>query len=379
MAGWTYQDIANKVRNVTGSPSTDQLSASDLSNYINNYYVYSMPFELKEQIQLEFLDFKVFPGINVYDFSTVGGLFLTDQPGAYADGFPLIFYQDPDIFYQDFPQQYATDNVATGTGSQTTFNGGLQNPPIIIGTLYITDGTQVLQDQGIVPISETIAVGTGVANYSGTLLQFPIVPGSLSITDGVETFSDNGVGVLTGSAGGTGTINYTTGVFSITFIVVVAVGVSIIGTYTPNNGVGVLSGDGSGTINYTTGVFTADFNKPPVSTVTIYAKYQGYQANRPQGVLFFQNQFTFMPIPDQVYQIRMQGYVKPLELSSNSQTPTLQEWGQLIAYGASLDIFADRGDMENYNRYYPILKRFENIALARTIQQYQAEQSVERF
>ncbi len=288
---WTLTDIQTKIRNVTGSPSGDQLSTVDLNNYITNYYVYTMPFELKEQIQLEFLQFKVFPGTNVYDFTDVGGLFLTDQPGAYADGFPLIFYQDPDIFYQDFPQQYATDNVATGDGVTSTFTGGLQNPPIIMGTLYITDGSQVLQDQGN----------------------------------------------------------------------------------------GTLTGNGTGTINYITGAFSVTFSNPPVSSATVYAKYQGYQANRPQGVLFFNNQFTFMPVPDQVYQIQMQGYITPTALVNASDTPTLPEWGPLIAYGASLDIFSDRGDLENYNRYYPILKRYENVALARTIQQYQAEQSVERF
>ncbi len=379
MAGWTYADIDTKVRNLTGSPSTDQISAAVMSNYINNYYVFSMPFELKEQIQLDFLDFNVFPGVNEYDFTSVGGMFLTDQPGAYADGFPLIFYQDPDIFYQDFPQQYATDILATGDGTTTFFSGGLQNPPIIIGTLYITDGTQVVQDQGSLTYSETLAIGTGVTTYTGTLAQFPIDPGSLAITDGVETFTDSGVGTLVGSLGGVGTIVYTTGVYSITFNTAVVTGVAIQASYTVLNGLGVLTGDGSGTIDYTTGAFTVTFASAPVSSAQIYGKYQGYQPNRPQGVLFFQNRFTFMPVPDQVYKIRMQGYIKPLELTSSSQKPTLEEWGQVIAYGAALDIFSDRGDLDSYNKYYPIMKRFENIALARTVQQYQAEQSVERF
>jgi len=39
----------------------------------------------------------------------------------------------------------------------------------------------------------------------------------VTVTDGVETFTDNRDGTLTGSAGGTGTINYTTGVCSVTF------------------------------------------------------------------------------------------------------------------------------------------------------------------
>lgn len=285
---WTLAEIRQKVRNITGTPSTDQLTNSDINDYINNYYVFTMPQELKVQIEINFLDFKVTPGVDVYSFPAG---YFTDSPGAYADGFPLVFYQDPDIFYQDWPQQYATDDIATGNGVTASFSGGLQNPPIIIGTLYITDGSQILQDDGN-------------------------------------------------------------------------------GTFT---------GDGTGTINYTTGAFSVTFNNPPASSATIYAKYQGFAANRPQGVLFFNNEFTFRPVPDQVYQIRMQGFVVPQELTTDNSTPTQEEWGPLIAYGAALEIFSDRGDLENYNRYFPIFKRYEDVSLSRTLQQYTSEQSVPRF
>lgn len=293
MSGWTLADIREKVRNVTGSPSTDQISDSALNDYINNYYVFTMPFELKEQITNQFLEFKTTPGTDVYSFP--GGYF-TDQPGAYADGFPMVFYQDPDIFFQDWPQQYAVDNIATGDGATTAFSGGLQNPPLIIGTLFITaddpTGTQQLvQDQGD----------------------------------------------------------------------------------------GTLTGDGTGTINYLTGAYSVTFNTSPASSAVIYAKYQGYASNRPQGVLFFNNEFTLRPVPDQAYQILMQGYVKPVSLTNDSDTPLQAEWGPLIAYGASVEIFSDRGDVENVDRYFPIFKRFENVALGRTIQQYTSEQSVPRF
>lgn len=285
---WTLEDIRQKVRDVTGSPAQDQLSDNAVNTYINDYYVFTMPHELKVQIQNNFLDFKTTPGTDVYSFP--GGYF-TDQPGAYADGFPLIFYQDPDIFYQDWPQQYAVDNIATGDGVTVLFTGGLQNPPIIIGTLFISDGTQTVQDQGD----------------------------------------------------------------------------------------GTLTGDGTGTINYTTGAYSVSFNVAPAASLTIYAKYQGYSGNRPQGVLFFNNQFTMRPVPDQTYQIRMQGYVVPTLLVNNSDTPTQEEWGPLIAYGAALEIFADRGDEQNYQETMGKLKRYENVALSRTIQQYTAEQSVPRF
>jgi hypothetical protein len=293
-AGWTFANIKSKIRSITGTPSTDQLSEAQVGAYANDYLQYTMPHELKVQIDNNFLDFKTVPGQNVYSFP---GAFLTDSPGAYADGFPLIFYQDPDIFYQDWPQQYNVDSVAAGTGSQFTFTGNTQGFPIIAGSYFITDSIQVLQDDGI-----------------GNLV-----------------------------AGNT-----------------VSVG-------------------GSGTIDYVTGAFSATFITAPAATLTVYDKYIAYQGNRPQGVLFFENQFTVMPVPDQVYQMRMQGFIFPSALVNDSDLPQQPEWGPLIAYGASLEIFSDRGDTASFERYAPMLKRYENVALSRTIQQYTAEQGVPRF
>jgi hypothetical protein len=117
--GWTRADIRAKIRNITGSPSPDQITDDELNTRINDYMVFTMPFELKVQIENQFLQFKTVPGQDIYSFP--GGYF-TDSPGAYADGFPLIFYQDPDIFFQDWPQQYAVDNIATGDGVTNNFS-----------------------------------------------------------------------------------------------------------------------------------------------------------------------------------------------------------------------------------------------------------------
>jgi hypothetical protein len=380
-AGWSLQNIEAKVRSITGRPSEDQLSNQEVTDYINNYYVYMMPFELKEQIENQYLQFKTTPGKDVYVFPEG---YFTDSPGAYADGFPLVFYQDPDIFFQDWPQQYAVDNIATGNASQITFTGGLQNPPVVIGSLFITSDDpltneqQVVQDQGNI-VNQQISTGTGINTYNGILTVFQIQPGTLSITDGVETFTDGGTGSLVGSLGGRGTIVYSTGVWSVTFNAAVIAGVGIEATYQTNLTIGTLSGDGAGTINYITGAYSVTFNSTPAASAYIYAKYIGYSGNRPQGVLWWNNQFTMRPVPDQAYNILMQGFIKPNILMLFNDTPLQVEWGQLIAYGAALDIFSSTGDLDNYERYYPIFKRMENIALGRTIQQYTASQSVPRF
>lgn len=294
MVQWNLAQIVQKIRNITGSPSATQLTDNQITDYVNTYYTFTMPFELKEQINLQPLNFFALPNIDVYQFPSA---FLTDQPMAYANGFPLIFYQDRDIFFQDWPQQYTQDAVATGNGVTTNFSGSTQAFPIIQGTYSITDGVQVAFDK----------------------------------SDGILYQTVGGIDVVVG------TINYVTGVFNVTFIVA------------------------------------------PGASATIYDNYQGYQPARPQGVLWYNNVFTFRPIPDQVYTITMQGYINQTQFTLGSDNPLQSEWGMLIAYGASVEIFADRGDNAAYVETYQIMKRYENVALGRTVQQYEASQSVPRF
>lgn len=65
---------------------------------------------------------------------------------------------------------------------------------------------------------EIIEVGNASDTaFSGTLDQKPIETSTLVITDTVETFTETGTGVLTGDLGGSGTIVYSTGAWSVTF------------------------------------------------------------------------------------------------------------------------------------------------------------------
>jgi hypothetical protein len=302
MVVWNLTQIISKVRQLTGTPSTSQLSDATIIDYINTYYVYTMPFELKEQINLQPFNFTTVANSDVYP---VSGAFQTDEPMAYANGYPLVFYQDRDIFYQDWPQQYTQDQVATSTGAAGPYTGTTQASPIIKGTYFITDGTLVAFDR----------------------------------SDGI--------------------LYQNTGTLSVPIFTAV------------------------GTINYVTGAFTVTFNAVSAAGTLIYDNYQAYQPARPQGILFYNNQFTFRPIPDQVYQITMQGFITQVAMddpiNNASQLPLQTEWGQLIAYGASLDIFADRSDIGSYNETFPIFKRYENVALGRFVEQFENAQSVPRF
>lgn len=70
------------------------------------------------------------------------------------------------------------------------------------------------------PASETAEINGSGQTRTGTLnkINTGISYKSVRFTNGTETFTDNGAGVLTSDLGGTGTVDYWTGAYSLTFI-----------------------------------------------------------------------------------------------------------------------------------------------------------------
>lgn len=185
--------------------------------------------------------------------------------------------------------QVSDENIGDGDGSTTDFSGILSEPGVKPGTLIIYaavsggtetftdkgDGTLVSDDGGSGTISypsgkysvsfntapglgadiyagyvgsftvyksvgsEDIGDGNGVNKaFSGTLAHPGIKTGSLIIQaevvgGGAETFSDNGDGTLTSDAtpAGSGTIDYSSGDFSVTFTNAPADGEDVLASY----------------------------------------------------------------------------------------------------------------------------------------------------
>jgi|GEM_PF-7031288 len=76
-------------------------------------------------------------------------------------------------------------------------------------------------DTGVVTANvtgEQLGTGDGLAiHFSGNLANRQVDPNSVLITDGFETFTDDGAGTLNGNKGGTGSITYRNGAYSVTF------------------------------------------------------------------------------------------------------------------------------------------------------------------
>lgn len=175
------------------------------------------------------------------------------------------------------------------------------NPLYIDGaqSLYYNNPEQFYKDYRQSYSQESIGTGDGsTVTFAYTLTSTPIKPGTVVIDDETETFTAS-AGVLTGDAGGSGTVNNTTGAVSVTF------------------------------------------NTAPSSGQDLKVRYEYYNTSVPQAVLYYNDTLHVRPVPNGVYHIKIANTTLPTALSAESDTLTEDMWGQLVAYGAALDILRD--------------------------------------
>jgi hypothetical protein len=121
--------------------------------------------------------------------------------------------------------------------------------------------------------AEAYNTGSGITGpYLHTTTATPVRRGTVTITAGAQSAVDDGVGgFVTTPPNGTGTINYTTGQISITFINAVLAAVPITITYDAHQGLPVM-----GVMNY----FTQDSIKELIVADTVYINRYNAATNR---------------------------------------------------------------------------------------------------
>lgn len=314
----TLADIRNKVRRITARPSVNQISNAQIDEYINTYYLYDMPAQLKMESFRVNYQFVTQPNVNVYNFPT--NLYLEAMPPVYIAGYQCYMSQSRENFLRFNPRiNFNQQDVATGTGGVGPYTGTITATPIMRG--WNTN-----------PASTNISEINWAVLFSGPVT----VAGVTTMT----TLVDDGQGNLfdlsdTTSSAPRGTIDYATGVFSATFLNPVDLGGSINVQYVP------------------------------------------YVASRPNSVLFYQDQIQLYPIPDQAYTVSFEAYKLPTAFDSGlpGASPQLKELWQLLAYGAADKIFADNADIENMMKFRPLLEEQLKFCLRRTINQYSSERT----
>lgn len=286
MATWTLSALRSKIRTIIGRDSIDEYPNSDLDTRINRFYQLILPAELKLQKNHVFYEFFTTPNQAWYEFDDES--YTNIEPPCYINQYVLSYYQEPYLFENS---------------SEPNLNANTELRP------WTGDGT-------------TTVFTTTVSNK--------IKPGTFISTDNTETFIDT-------------TETYTTSDVSIT---------------------GSLGG--SATINYSTGAISVSFATAPASGQTIYASMIQFVPSRPQSVLFYENRFEFYPIPDTTYRFKCKAYKVPTALSSADSRPLLDEWGPMIAYGVAREIHADNGEMDAYMEVTALYKEQLDYCMRRT-------------
>jgi len=308
----TLVDIRTKVRRLTGRPSPQQITDSQIDFYVNTFYQYDFPEHLRVFSNTTTFRFMTTPNVDTYDMRTLqvgfdGGtapavdVYYNLQPPAYIEGYQSFYSQSREQFFRIYPALGDQFNSLSGNGTPGPYHFTLPNRPFLqnsvtVGTIDDTNTTQTIADN---------PVDYETGNWQDILLGTPI----------------------------TGSINYLTGVGTITFANNIPTGQEINISFTP------------------------------------------YEPNRPQAVLFYDNILTLRPVPDKVYSVELNAFLTPTALLDSGDQPLLRQWWQYLAYGAAKKIFEDSQDPEGIDSIIPGFKEQEHLVLYRSIVQQTNERT----
>jgi hypothetical protein len=343
----TLSDIITKVRRITGRPSETQISDIDIIKYINTFYIYDMPEHLKF-ISLRYnYEFLCQANIPTYDLPT--DMYLTAMPPVFIAGYQTYMTQSRQNFFRINPElNFEQVSLYTGNGMVGPYTGGFLNASSSNTALTSSSSASMF----ILPGFKANPPGAYSTWSPGndipaSALQWNVLitaAGEPNVVSGIpQTVSlvDDGQGRL----------------------------------FDPSD-TSINPALARGSVNYITGaVSISNFIAPIPAGNPINAQYIPYVASRPTCAMFFQDQILLYPIPDQAYTVSFEVYKYPTSFlaSQTTNTPQVQEWWQLLAYGAADKIFADNGDLENMTKFRPLLDEQMNLCLRRTIVQQTSE------
>lgn len=316
----TLADIRNKVRRITARPSAAQITDDQIDQYINTFYIYDFPEHLRLQNLRVNYQFLTSANIPVYDFRT--DLYLNAMPPVFIAGYQSYMTQSRENFFRVNPElNLLRSGLATGNGTNGPYTLQLGNGPLLRGFKRNPPGAY-----------------SGATNIPAASLNWNVLISGVNALGNSVSVIDDGQGNLFDPADTDLTLP-------------------------------------RGSVNYLTGaVVVNNFSSAIANGTPINAQYCPYVASRPQSIAFYQDQFMLYPIPDQAYTVSFECYAYPTALSSvTNLPPQLEEWWQLLAYGAADKIFADNADMENMQKFRPLLDEQMRLVNRRTIVQQTLE------
>ena len=372
---WNLTNLRSKVRKLSGTPSTNQLSDADLDEYIENFYLQ----DLMAMLNLEELDdwYYLRTYENIERYGTLPENFSLKGP-AYVNGRLVSLFDDETLFFEDYPQTYQSrENVGTGDGATTNFTGTLSENPISPQNLIFDDDLEVFSPRKLEIDALTAASNAAVTTRQNHLLSTGDLVMISKISEGMLQIN-NRVSKITKTSNTAFTLD---SVDSSSFTAYTSGGEVIPMSVVPLEG--NLGGTGTATIS--TGAFDITFATAPASSQDIRANYEAYRAGEPDAVLWNDREVIVRPVPDATYDVKIGVSSRPRDLRDSDgnfdadATLARDDWGKFVCYGAAIDILNDRNQQEIAAALMPQFSQLKEQVMSRWIRNYRGERSVPSF
>ena len=310
MSTATLADIITKVRLMTGSGNSLQLTDATIIDRLNSFYLYDFPAQFRSLQLKNTYTLNTIQNIDTYPFDFVH--YSTLENPARVDNRAVPLYNNPWPFYSLFFNWKNREVFDTANGTAGPYSGTLLDIPI----------NRSYNNNPMAETQTSPVTAFAVGQYPAPFANEPNIARVQNIIISANT--------------ATGTLNVTDD--------------------GDGNLIGDVAGGSSGTIDYITGVIAdLEFSETIPDGEDITIAYQPSNTAIPQAILFYQNQLTLRPTPDRGYTVEITAYRRPSQVllgtvdSEEPDTegvPELLEWWETLAAGTAKKIFEDRSDAD---------------------------------
>ncbi len=359
------QDVITYIRRIIKSPSNAVITDSLIIDYINRFWLMDVDariqlFDLKTKYS-----FLTIPGIDQYNMPLydlqveLGSQGINSYPvyqgfmsPARVNGINVPFYtQRADYFnlWPNYVQQISQS--ATGDGTTGPYTINLPFFPCLPGHVdisgIIATGNSPVQDPLFAATIDTNIPSTSI--YPAVYFTATDASGNnIVVQDSGQFLSGNNGGDLYGllMAPRTSPFGYS----------------ALVGGYSTT----------LNTVNYATGVATVTFPTAiPIGT-PINAQCFYILPGLPRAILYYNNVITLRNPPNTQYQVEMDAYLTPAAFLNTDQAVQFAYMSEYIARGAARKILADTGDVEQFQFYEPLFQEQETLVWKRSQRQFTA-------
>ncbi len=338
-----YPTLANavtKTRKLTGSSNAFQVTDEYIVQQMHSFYSYDLPAKFRSLKLKDVYTFTTNVGQDVYPFNSE--LYVTVNQPCFCSKREIKLFHNPWTFYAaNFNWQQST-NFTSGNGTTGPYSGFTTAFPLI---------ASVNNDPGPQTNRNLFFPQGRVQNV--------LITANVIGTNGVgqtQNVTDDGQGNLIQIFQ---TSNNSSQEYGWTYYRQYA-------SSTPTI-------PGGATINYQTGEITGlVFAQAIPAGTVIQIQYNPKQFSIPLAIMFYQNQFTLSPVPDQGYTVELTCYRQPIQAllaADMTGNPELSEWWEILSVGASKKIFEERLDTDGVIFIDKMLKERYDIIETRTYAQ----------